>query len=718
MLTQGALAEKPAVLAAQNQAPVTLEGRLENVTISARGNVSAILCTNSLGVDARILVRLPEGVKAGEGQLAAVSGDLVPLDRARNPGAFDEFLYWRARKADAKMYVDEATLGDVTFNLHSALFALREKMTAAFHATLPEKEAGVLNAMITGDKAGIDAEIGTLYRDAGIYHIIAVSGTHMTILAMVINWILSRFEVSRKKSALIAFAVIVLYCIFTGASAPAVRSVLMFGMVAFAPFVRRDADTISSACFAAIVLLACSPLYLWDVGFLYSFAAVLALAIGTNASERGLIKLFRDGKAPLFVLWLIGKKGVRQAICSAIAVFLVTWPLTAWFFYSVSPISILANILIVPAVTLLTISGFVTGLLGMISAPLGMLAANPAFVILKAYEWLCRALVSIPFANILTGRPPFWLLAMYLAALALAFSAMHKDGMAYARRKRISLIAGGLFLAGFWVFYMLPKPLTVAMLDVGQGDALVLSRGKTAMIWDGGGHANKDLGDNTGNWVVLPYLRYLGIARADAVLTHPDADHALGIVEAMDAGVVRRLFLADGVAPDGDIATLVLERAAANNVSVEFIRAGDWLPLLPDTQILCLHPPENGGAAGNSGSIVCRVDYGETSFLLTGDADAESEAQMLAIDPAALDVDVLKLGHHGSNTSSTEAFLRAVSPELAAASAGRNNRYGHPAQLVMERLEAIGISLVVTANQGAILFETDGQRLTTRCILE
>jgi len=719
---QNAQTEPPVVSAALAiqalEGHTRLTGRAETVSISRNGYASGFLRTEMEGTVLRVLVRYPDGARPVVGQEIAVTGTLALLSPARNPGAFDEQLYYRTRHTSVKLYADEAECGAIQTSVTSVLFSIRVNMSDAFAAMLPEREAGVLNAMITGDRAGLDEEIDALYRDAGIYHIIAVSGTHMTILAMAVQALLGKLGLTKRRSCGIAFAVIVLYCLFTGASAPAVRAVIMYGVIAFAPFVQRDADTPSATCFAAIALLLYSPLYLWDVGFLYSFTAVFALCAGTPAVERGLSLLLNRSKTPLWLIRLFRRAWLRLAVSAALAVFLMTWPLTAWFFYNISFISILANLLILPTVTLLTISGFLAGLVGMASVTIGSFFAGAAYVILRFYEWLCRAATAVPFGNVLTGRPPLWLLVLYVAALILlAFTMYAPNAAMFARRKRICFAACTFWVFSCTVFAFMPKPLVVTILDVGQGDALVLSRGNKAVIWDGGGNPLREPGDNTGVWTVIPYLRYLGAGTADAVLTHPDGDHAIGVIEAVDLGIVQRLYLPDGMKPDSAIAAQLLESAAAHDTSTAYICAGDVLEFLPGVTAHVLFPDTGGGAAGNAGSIVARVDYGTVSFLLTGDAEAEAEAVLLSRDVQALHADVLKLAHHGSVTSSTEAFLQAVSPSIAAASAGRNNRYGHPSPAVTERLETMQIPLAVTAERGAIRFTTNGKTLTVRYML-
>jgi len=726
------LKENPAVTEGFATEQITLTGRVKSVIVSANGNTSGLLFTESLGAGVQVLVRLPEGMSVSVGQALTVTGKLQRLDAARNPGAFDEFVYWRTRGAAAKLYADEVAVGDVRRSVFSVLSALREKVDQAYYNILPAKEAGVLSAMITGDRTGIDEEIGELYRDAGIFHIIAVSGTHMTILAAAIGFCLQKLGLPRRQTGLVSFGVVVMYCIFTGASPAAVRAVIMFGIMALAPLLHRDTDAASAAGLAAMVLLLYNPLYLWDAGFLYSFAAVFALSAGTAAVERIMLRLLQGGGAPALVLRAFQTDALRKAVASTVAVFLATWPVTAWFFYKVSFVGIFANLLILPTVTVTTVSGFLAGIVGLFSVSLGRFCAGAAYVMLQFYENLCRAAVAIPFANVLTGRPPIWILGLYIAALAIVLAAQYHRGAAYARMKKAALAAVGLCVAGGLWLAVSPKPLTVVMLDVGQGDATVLSKGGQAVIWDGGGNVMRGLGDNTGMWTVMPYLRYLGISQAEAVLTHPDADHALGIIEAIDAGVVRRLYIPLGMYAAGSaggdagepsnyhdtdgLAGLVLARAEANGVAVIPLQAGDSFGLIDGVSMFCLHP-QGGMKADNNGSIVCRVDYGGASFLLTGDVEAEGERLILDIYGAAVDADILKLAHHGSRSSSTEEFLRAVSPDAAVASAGRNSRYGHPSPEVAERLEGMGVPMVVTAESGAVIFTTYGRTIRMQTML-
>jgi len=699
------------------QAKATVEGRVESVSVSSAGNMSVLMQAQVQGEKLRLLVRLPEGAGAEIGQLLTVRGDIQPLDTARNPGAFDEFLFWRARGAAAKMYAGDVVQGDVRPTLTGALYAFRTRFSAVFYEIMPAEEAGVLDAMITGSRDGLTDEMNTLYRDAGIFHILAVSGTHMTILAFAISAVLRRLKLSRAAASLVSFGVIVLYCIFTGACVAAVRAVVMFGAVVLAPLVRRDADMPSSTSFAAICLLLVSPLYLWDVGFLYSFAAVFALVAGAPAVERMMLRAADKASAPPIVLRIFGKPRVRQAIAATAAVFLVTWPLTAWYFYQVSFISVLVNLILLPTVLVLTIFGFLAGLLGMVFMPLGMFAASVPYAILSGYAFVCRAAVSLPFATVLTGRPPLWLLALYMGALVTALASFRiRSGMA-RHGKKLALALFGLCVAAAGVNVVWPKPLEMAVLDVGQGDAIVFTRGQNAVIWDGGGRMNREIGDNTGVWVVLPYLRYKGVSRADAVLTHADADHALGIIEAIDAGVVRRLFVPSGLLAEGDIASALAESIAKSSIEVITLQPGDQWNMLPGASAMCVYPAAGSALHGNEGSLVCRVAFGERSFLLTGDVEQSGERRILDTYGAQLDADVLKLAHHGSRTSSTEAFLQAAAPTVAVASAARNSQYNHPSPEVVERLGSLGIELYATASRGAVIFRTDGVRLTVQTMV-
>lgn len=265
----------------------------------------------------------------------------------------------------------------------------------------------------------------------------------------------------------------------------------------------------------------------------------------------------------------------------------------------------------------------------------------------------------------------------------------------------------------FWVFLAgrMSHPLRVTFLDVGQGDAAVVESpsGKVLVIDTGG--VSHDGRDDQGRSVVAPYLRARGIRRIDTlVLTHPHADHIGGALTLLDRFAVLRVL--DNGAPDGEIlAERIRKEAARRQVECGGAVRGQLLDFGDGViaRILAPTPAERLGDA-NDASVVLRLEYGRTRFLFTGDAE-ESEEEDLLHDRQPLEADVLKVGHHGSRTSTTAPFLRAAHPRLAVISVGKHNLYGHPDPEVLDLLRRRGTPVRRTDRCGAVLCVSDGAEI-------
>ena len=289
----------------------------------------------------------------------------------------------------------------------------------------------------------------------------------------------------------------------------------------------------------------------------------------------------------------------------------------------------------------------------------------------------------------------------------------------FAKRSLLLTLLGLLLLAAAWWAWPRPSPreLRVTFLDVGQGDATVIE-GPTGrvIVVDGGGHPGTDesLGGDPGSRVVVPFLRQEGISTVDMIVpTHPDDDHVQGLIAVVDNLRVRAAL--DGGYP-GDSAPYrrLREHLRERHIPVLRARRGQCIDLGGGARVEVCNPPDHAVVSAhsltNNNSIVLRVVYGRARFLLTGDAEGEAEADMLA-GASDLSADILKAGHHGSRWSSTDAFLNRVSPTAAVISCGRDNAYGHPHRETLDRLARRGVRLYRTDQSGAVTAKTDGARI-------
>lgn len=551
--------------------------------------------------------------------------------------------------------------------------ALRDHLAAAFPA---QPEAGVLLALITGDRALVPAEAWERYAATGIIHLMAISGLHITLLAGVAAWlalaVLRRFpdlalRLPLQKPALLAgLAAATAYSAVAGFTLPTQRTLLMLAVVVLAQWRQRPLPAFRVLLLALVAVLGWQPLAVHAAGFWLSFGAVALL-------------LLLAGAQPHQPAW-------RQAVAVQFGLSLLLMPLTVAFFERASWVSPFANLLAVPLVTFLVVPLGLLGLLLWALAPgVAELCWSLAIRLIAVLDALMAQFQSWPSASVGIGLPAngglFWAV---LATVVLV----------QPLRPRLRLLAP-LFCLPLLVVHVPPAPgsLRLTVFDVGQGLAVLVEAGDYRLLYDSGPAQGES---DAGQRVLLPALRQLGVRRLDRLLlSHDDLDHTGGA-----ASLLAALPVADGLGVrPGRMGALPPWRECRAGATW---LAGGWTFRL-------LHPDDAAQARfprDNDRSCVLHIRRGARAVLLPGDLEGASEQHLLAALPAgALRADVLLLGHHGSRQASSDDFLDAVQPSLAVASAGYRNRFGHPAAAVRERLAARHIRLLETAHCGALQLE-------------
>jgi competence protein ComEC len=639
----GRLAREPTSFAPDRARLLVDVERVDGETRSGRVQVSAYGATPPLVEDQRIAL---------EARLHAASG-------FRNPGGFDYAA--TLRRGDIHV-VGTAHAERITALEERAPpwhARIKRRALAAMSGALPPASAALLAGLLLGERTDLPREIDEAFRRAGVYHVLAVSGFNVAILASAVFATLSFTGVPRRLTALVAIIVVILFAFVVGAQPSVVRATIMAVLVLLALLLDREASVLNSLALAAIVVLALRPADLHDPGFQLSFAATAGIVLAPT--PRG---------------WLLG------ALVVSLAAQLAVLPVTLSHFNQVSTVGLLANLAVVPLAAVGTVVGIVAVALAFLSDAAAAVAFNAVWPALLALRVIVRYAAAVPGAIVHLPAPPWPAIASYTAALglALAWWRTRADRPRVARRLGGGALAA-LVLAGAIEVWPIVRPadgrLRVTVLDVGQGDAIVveLPDRRTLLVDAGpGGRMRLDAGER----VVAPYLWNRGVMRlAGVITTHGDQDHAGGMA------AIARLF-----AVAGRVETM----SGVKIVSLNPLTAAD-------------------GLRANEHAVVLRLEYGLASFLLASDIGAPAERAMLAAR-VPLDATVLKVGHHGSRASSTPEFLAAVRPSLAVISVGARNAYGHPAPETLARLAATGARVLRTDRDGAVIFETDGHVLT------
>lgn len=485
--------------------------------------------------------------------------------------------------------------------------------------------------------------------------------------------------------------------ILTGAQPPVVRATIMATVLILGEWLERDADIYNSLGVAAVIILLWQPLQLFQLGFQLSFAAMLGIAYLYEPLVALLKKWFRLEWRPVqLIIMLLGVSLAAQ---------FATLPFSVQAFGRLPLAAILGNLVVVPV-------SFVIILASTLSCVFSLIEPAARFF---GYVADLTTGGMIEFTRRLAQMPLAYVDSIYVSPLFLVFYVFVIIILVEWRRapvvRRFALIASLVVLnIGVWQkAWAAGSHLRVTFFDVGQGDAALVEFPAGRMLVDAGPLLeNYDAGER----VLVPFLRTHGIRQLEAiVITHPHADHLGGLLSLLHEVEVKKIYVC-GVAANSPLEQRCEKIADSLRVAIRTLRAGERLLEYAPAQIWALHPlrQETNFENINDASIVIKVVFGQQAFLFSGDAEFESESHMLQFAPI-LDSEVLKVGHHGSRTSSLTPFLHAVSPHWAVVSVGRWNNFGHPNPEILARYDSLGIQLARTDQNGAVVFETDGKTL-------
>ncbi|MCR4429826.1 MAG: DNA internalization-related competence protein ComEC/Rec2 [Tepidanaerobacteraceae bacterium] len=624
------------------------------------------------------------------GDVVKFSGKLKLPQGKRNPGGMDYRASLLQKGISTTMFSREIEyVCPYNANLFiKAAYSLRESISAFYEKNLQPNTASLLMGIVLGLKGGISGNTLRAFSDSGTIHLLAVSGMNTAIIYGALQWLFDIFHISRIISFLAGSSAIIFYCFMAGLSPSVLRAAIMIMVLMLGRAAGRKNDPLNSLGLAAQVLLLFNPLYLFSVSFQLSFAATLGIIL--------FYKRFRDFLSPL-------PHFLRDSLAVIISAQLMVWPFAAYYFHKVSLISFFSNLAIVPAVGLILILGIVSGLIGLVCLPVGIIPVKITGALLSAVEHAAVFSSKLPFATrAIPNLSPF-IIILYFILTGVIFNIIQPPF--YSARKARKLAS--IMLAVLVLFVIIPKNsgLEVTFVDVGQGDCIFImtENGSTVLI-DGGGvpsYYNADF--DVGSAVVEPFLYGRGVDHIDvAVFSHFDDDHARGLLTILKDIKVDTVIY--GKPSDSAIYKDMLEIVRKKNIKLIQAGRGDEFYVGKAVFEVINPPRENAFADENDNSVVLKMTCENIRFLFTGDLGFEGERQLVnsGLDLGAV---VLKAGHHGSATSTSEEFLSKVNPAIAVISAGKDNSFGHPSQRVLDLFKEKGVKIYRTDLQGAVTFK-------------
>lgn len=671
-------------------------------------------------------------VEFAPGDMLLVSGTLKCFETSRNEGGFDSRMYYKSIGIHYKMTAEDVTV--LIRKRQTAGYLLSEfrlKIKEVYEQIGTKEKAGLYSSIVLGDKSSLDGDIKKLYQRNGIAHLLAISGLHISLVGMALYRLLRRAGISYVFSFTAGALFITGYVLMTGNALSGLRALVMCLLMMAAQVLGRTYDILSALCTAAVLFIWNNPYVLYNSGFLLSFSAILGIAVVLPALKRVFLPdrpQSNHVEKRCFINTL--RDTVKTSFLASFSVTAATLPVILNCYYEFPLYSVFLNLLVIPLMPLVMLCSVCAGVTGLFCKPAGVFLLGTAHFILEFYEVLCRTAGKLPYARIVTGKPKLWQCVVYVLLLALfvglsyfslnfwqklLFNTIKGESVAELKKvaentktvKRLQIV---ILLAGIMLFMLPKKPsFEIDMLDVGQGDGIYMMtpEGET-YLFDGGSSDEKNLAQNT----LVPFLKSKGVAQIDyALVSHTDTDHISGVTELMqgDEIAVGAVLLPEALKNCDDENYIKFIKIAQDcNIPVWHVKTGDFVGNSQVT-VQCLHPEISYHTDSvNDISAVYRIDYGKFSMLMTGDAGMNVENELLekgVLSP----VTILKTGHHGSKSASSEAFLEKIRPQAALISCGVNNRYHHPSEEVIQRLKKMDIQTKVTAQCGQITVKSDGK---------
>ena len=726
-------------LGSYNDEAVTIKGiintdpEVREKTIHLQLSVTDIkLATEWQEVSGTVLLFVPRYSTYSYGDVLLVTGKL------ETPPQLDDFDY-KGYLANQGIYSTmlypqlEILERDKGFKPLAWVYSVRNRLSQTLAEVLPEPQASLAQGIILGKRGTIPSPLKDDFSRTGTAHLLAISGLHLSIVAGILLsigiWLFGRRNFTYIWLAL---AAIWLYALLTGMHTPIVRGAIMASLFLTTELLGRQRSAITALSFAAAVMVGISPQILWTASFQLSFLAMAGLifiappfqALGRKAVSR---TLGEDGVAVSIAN--IITDGFAVTLGAVIAV----WPVIAYYFGIISFVGPLATFLALPALPGIIITGALTGGLGLIALPLAYPIGWLAWLFLSYLLLVVNVFAALPISSSEVGSVDTTLMGGYYLALIVAI-------WFHSNRKKLanlvpqattwlkSGVAGSFDLSRLPVKWITPPLLVIAILvsvaaatlpddnlhvsflDVGEGDAILIQTPAHQDILVDGGPSPQAIGLELGK--KMPFWdRTIDLV----ILTHPHADHLTGLIEVLRRYKVKQVLYLD-LDYDSPLYDEWLSLIKEKDIKYTIAQAGQQIDLGEGVIIEVLNPPaslltDTESDIDNNGTVL-RLSMGDISFLLTADIFWESEFELIA-RRADLKSTVLKVAHHGSDTSTTQEFLAVVNPQAVVISVGADNQFGHPNPEVMERLTEVvnKDKIYLTSESGAIEFVTDGERL-------
>lgn len=626
---------------------------------------------------------------------------VYPLEKQRNPDQFDYKQYLQSKGIYSQVGIKHISSVQKTKQQIFSWLYWRRKVLKAIDNNFGEKNASLAKALLIGYKNELDRQEKISFSRAGLSHIMAVSGLHVGFILLPF-WIIIpffwTFRFGKQIGLLALIGILFFYAGLTGFSASVTRASLAGGFLAYGKLFHKVRDAKNLTAVAALILLVINPNDLFAIGFQLSFGAVYIILLTAPVISRPL---------PGWIRYRWFGKPVMVIIISFV-VQIGLFPLLAYYFGEFSLVGPLANAFVIPFL------GFIVPY-SLLLLPLGMLFPTTAHILnipsdrfLSWLSWFVDTAAHWNWSWIQVHVSGFLFFGIWAAAISFIASLR----IPKLRWKMFSVLLMLLCInfASNIIQKLTPGTLDLLVFDVGQGDGMLITtpNGKHFMIDTG----RWQPGYNSAKYVIIPYLKAEGIKKLDAVfLSHPHADHIGGLPELIKSIPIDTIYNS-GANYASRLFHQYHRLAEQHHIPIKPLTAGMEVPLDPAMQIFVYGPETKAKDRNvNNYSLILELVYGKTKMLFMGDAEKAEERKLVADYPKLADTDFLKVGHHGSKTSSTMTLLEDITADQGVVSVAMQNRYHHPNAEAIRNLRRDSVKLHFTSLSGAIQVHSDGEEI-------
>ena len=606
--------------------------------------------------------------KINYGDLIYLEGKLEIPKIATNYKGFDYRQYLKTQKIQGIVIADNVKILKAKYK-NNLIYQMQKKIKAIIKEKLPSETGDLLLAILLGDKKDLSEQIQINFKNSNLSHMLAVSGAHVSYIIVGLTYITQNLIMGKRKGRVFCIFFLIIFMAITNFTPSVTRACIMAILTLVSEILYKKADIYTNISISALIILLYNPYSLLDLGFQLSFGGTIGIVI----FMRFIKKKQEEPKLLNYI-----KQMALVSICANIIII----PIIMNNFNTVSLTFLVSNILASPILAIIVIVGFSIIIISIISHSLSNILVfwlNPILNLLIKISSFCS---KLPFAKILVVTPYIFNILFYYTIILYLVN--YNNLKQFIKKKTVILLSIILILSNF-IFYILPQDLKIYFIDVGQGDStLIVTPSKKTILIDGGGSESFDVGEK----VLLPYLLDRRIRKIDYIMiSHFDTDHCKGIFTVIENLKVKNIIISKQ-AKKSENYKKFKEIVANKKINIILVKAGDKIKIDKYIYFKILFPTEKLIMQNplNNNSIVSQLNYKSFKMLFTGDIEEIAEKEILNLQKDKLKSTILKVAHHGSNTSSTQEFINSVKPELALIGVGKNNTFGHPSECVVEKL--------------------------------